>query len=406
MKKIVSPSPDNGGRSFVPVTFESLLSRVQPSTGPSVGFGGGAFGGSGASSSWSVDINVPGPYDYVENIPLLDGMTFSDAYSAARRAGLGEFEFNGRMYSTDYDPNATLGPVQMGESLVGNLRNVYDADGRIIRDSTRVEPWMGQIPGRHKREHAQGGTLLLPYNKFEMGGPEGEGEGEGEGEESQYQIGLENYLAAQADKMRVAAHEKSANRTLPRVPIMGYKNYTDPKTGEMIRVPDYGLSCIYTALDNYGEPYLVSGNEQFMGNPEKYGFKQISLSELLPGDIVQSGGVGYGGIYYPSHGMIFDGYDDEGFPLFNYSNGTINPNDSGGIKIHKRYPVYTETGPDYTISDQYNRAYRFVVGTQEDQARWRDEYKDKYGIHNTPLGHALVPPSMLLEVPHTGLAQK
>jgi len=151
---------------------QTLLKEVPSSTS----FGGGAFGGGGASSSWSVDINVPGPYDYVENIPLLDGMTFSDAYSAARRAGLGEFEFNGRMYSNGYDPNATLGPVQMGESLVGNLRNVYDADGGIIRDSTRVEPWVGQIPGRHKREHAQGGTLLLPYNKFAMGGPEGDGD--------------------------------------------------------------------------------------------------------------------------------------------------------------------------------------------------------------------------------------
>ena len=147
---------------------QTLLKEYPSSTSS----GGGDFSGSGASSSWSVDIGNPGPYDYVENIPLLDRMTFSDAYSAARRAGIGEFEFDGRTYSTDYDPNATLGPVQMGESLVGNLRNVYDADGRIIRDSTRVEPWMGQIPGRHKREHAQGGTLLLPYNKFEDGGDE------------------------------------------------------------------------------------------------------------------------------------------------------------------------------------------------------------------------------------------
>ena len=205
---------------------QTLLKEYPSSTSS----GGGAFGGSGASSSWSVDIGNPGPYDYVENIPLLDRMTFSDAYSAARRAGIGEFEFDGRTYSTDYDPNATLGPVQMGESLVGNLRNVYDADGRIIRDSTRVEPWMGQIPGRHKREHAQGGTLLLPYNKFEMEGPEN---GIGENTESAQQASErkhENFYRRFSDKYGVlydvanavlyAAAPYTGGTTLPLAVLM------------------------------------------------------------------------------------------------------------------------------------------------------------------------------------------
>lgn len=245
----------------------------------------------------------------------------------------------------------------------------------------------------------EGGTLLRPYNKFEMGGPEGDGK------KSQYEVGLEKYLASQADAKRLAAHEKSLNRTLPSTPILRYEELVDSITSEKKRVPVYGPSCIYTALDNYGNAYKVAGNEEFMSNPGKYGFQVIPLTELLPGDIVQSGGISYEGDYVPTHGMIFDGYDDEGYPLFNYSNGTADPEDSGGIRKHKRYPVYTEAGPDYSISDLYNRAYRFV-GTPEDQARWKGEYKNTNGVHNTPLGSVLVPPSMLLEVPHMGLVQK
>lgn len=114
------------------------------------GFKGGKFGGSGAYSDWNA--STSSEYDYVENIPFSDVVTFSEAYDRARKSGRQIFEFNGKLYNTDYDPNANLGPVQFGETPVGNIRNIYDEDSRIIRDSTRIEPYVGQIPGRIKRK--------------------------------------------------------------------------------------------------------------------------------------------------------------------------------------------------------------------------------------------------------------
>lgn len=126
------------------------------------GFGGGAFGGAGAYGSF--DGGVPlYEFDYVENIPLVSETTFSEAYDAARKAGLKNFQFNGETYTTDYDPNAKPKGKKVERAAI-NLRNVYDAEGKMIPDSTRIEPYVGQIPGRVKRT-------------FEGGGPTGEGKG-------------------------------------------------------------------------------------------------------------------------------------------------------------------------------------------------------------------------------------
>lgn len=117
------------------------------------GFGGGGFGRGGAEASFSGGAsNRDG--DYVENIPVEAETSFGEAYSRARKAGAKEFDFGGERYSTDYDPDAEIGPRKVSVEPVANIRNVYDADGRIMRDSTRVEPYVGQIPGRRKRDKA------------------------------------------------------------------------------------------------------------------------------------------------------------------------------------------------------------------------------------------------------------
>ncbi len=176
---------------------------------------------------------------------------------------------------------------------------------------------------------------------------------------------VEEYVQQQRDSVRNAALENSRVREYPEVPVVKIVD------GE----PKYGLSCIYTALDNYGPQYKVAGNMQFAGSPQNYGFKRIEKSELLPGDVVQtmgpinfwvdeSGTVHSGA--HPAHGMIFNGYDDDGTPTFNYSNGSYDPQNTDAI---------VKGGRGFDISDAL--FYRFV-GLPEDLDRWNREYWEKY----------------------------
>ena len=124
------------------------------------GFGNGMFGGAGASGRFEYSPSaLPENYDYVRNTPIMNEVTFSQAYANARRAGLPTFKFNGQTYTTDYDTNAKLGPVQTESNIVANLREVLDRERKTIPDSTRLEPWVGQIPGEIKRKKSKGGHL-------------------------------------------------------------------------------------------------------------------------------------------------------------------------------------------------------------------------------------------------------
>lgn len=114
-------------------------------------FKGGDFGGAGASVGfYGKDGN--NPYDYVRNTPILSNRTFSEAYANARKQGLSSFMFNGKKYNTDYDPNAKLGNRIVEQTPVLNLREILDENEKVITDSTRVEPWVGQLPGMYKRD--------------------------------------------------------------------------------------------------------------------------------------------------------------------------------------------------------------------------------------------------------------
>lgn len=122
-----------------------------------------------------------------------------------------------------------------------------------------------------------------------------------------------------------------------------------------------GPSCMYTTTDNFGKQYLVPGTQTFVANPQKYGFKQIDTKNRKEGDVqieVNSNNV-------PVHGMIFDGYDKNNKPLFNYSSGGM---DSRSIKKHAKYPI--------ALGDRID-TYRFV-GTPADSVRWTNEYNKLY----------------------------
>ena len=134
-----------------------------------------------------------------------------------------------------------------------------------------------------------------------------------------------------------------------------------------------GASCIYTATDNYGNKYRVSGNRSFRSSPEKYGFIEINLNDIKPGDIIQDFSVNGS----PTHAITFMGYNDEGTALYNYSSGD---HTKGAIRKNKKYPFYTMYGDELHLNNEdnidlrtYAAAYRFI-GTQEDNDIWNGAY--------------------------------
>lgn len=220
--------------------------------------------------------------------------------------------------------------------------------------------------------------------------------------------GVSDYITQQIQAVREKAYQNSLNRTMPRVPTITGKiaevfEYDGTTTDALIQqlnnisyqigqatgqnlidlqnkeaailsqlarvlnsengqvvntvyAPTNGPSCMYTATDNYGEQYLQPSTNVFMEQVGRNGFRQIPIGNVKKGDIV---------IYTPNkglnHGMIFDGYDEQGNKLYNYSDGG---SDSNAIKKHAKYPT----------TDDMLRAYEFV-GTTEDSARWINEYE-------------------------------
>ena len=130
--------------------------------------------------------------------------------------------------------------------------------------------------------------------------------------------------------------------------------------------PVYGYSCLNTATNNYGPKYMQASNRVFASDPGRYGFEKIALADLQPGDIVIDR---FGGT--PHHGMIFNGYNGEGVPTFNYSSGASDPDADWAIRKNGTY-----TG--YPMDDEHYFGYRFV-GLPEDIDRWGREWDAQNG---------------------------
>ena len=150
------------GRRGMPGDKEALAAAGYNSKGqPLVTFKGGKFGGAGAGASFdstntNLEIN-----DYVRNTPIL--RSFSDAFAEARKKGLNTFNFNGKEYSTEKSNNPKYIGKRYEPTL--NIREVLDENKKVISDSTRIEPYLGQIPGTHKRiKKAIGGKMNKPVS--------------------------------------------------------------------------------------------------------------------------------------------------------------------------------------------------------------------------------------------------
>ena len=247
------------------------------------------------------------------------------------------------------------------------------------------------------------------YNRFDDGGEKDN-------------ITRQEYLQSKANEIKKQALEYSQSRVSPAVPLFDnpqskeefnkikeerinywtqvVKDIQKKKTKNPIFNEDFaksnleavkketycptvnGASCIYTATDNYSQDGIdrrVSGNLSFESSPNKYGFIPINKELLSPGDLVQSlTGTN------PTHAMIFDSYNENGEPLYNYSRGG---NQDADIVKKGKYPL------------ENNALYYTFVGTPEDQHRWSLEYLDKYikpnlkmaGLDNiSPISESLV----------------
>lgn len=148
----------------------------------------------------------------------------------------------------------------------------------------------------------------------------------------------------------------------------------------------YGDNCIWEATGNFGKQYQVSGNQTFRANPLKYGFMEISLDDIKPGDIIQdftrTDNV-------PHHAVTFIGYDNEGRARFNYSKGGTT---EGNNQKNALYPFFwDDDSPKVHLDGKNNSklahaaaAYRFV-GNQEDNDKWNNDYNDYRTQYNKAL---------------------
>lgn len=137
---------------------------------PTFIFGGGNTGGGGASGYWDEVTKVTPEIYWVMNTPL-PGRSFSEAFAEAVKNNQETFWFNNKLYNTkrassdeEYLKNRTKAEYE--EPL--NLRTVYDKDWNIYQDSTRIEPYMGQLPIIEKKK-SKGGKLKKSH-KFAEGG--------------------------------------------------------------------------------------------------------------------------------------------------------------------------------------------------------------------------------------------
>lgn len=136
-----------------------------------------------------------------------------------------------------------------------------------------------------------------------------------------------------------------------------------------------GDSCLYTATDNYGKKYRVSGNQSFRSNPAKYGFEEINLNDIKPGDIIQDFSHRDN---IPHHAITFVGYDNDNKALFNFSAGGLLSDD---IIKNGHYPFYLDNKIEKVHLDGKNNnklrhsaaAYRFI-GNKDDNDKWNQNY--------------------------------
>ena len=143
---------------------------------------GGEFGGGGASSRFYQQANN-NSQDYIEYYPILRQQSFGEAFAAARKAGLSEFTFNGKKYTTEMSDNPKYFKAEY-QTIPATIRQVYNKFGEPYQDSISVIPgitFFGQFDRQDDpiSQFSKGGKSKLtlrqyateyPVHKMQRGG--------------------------------------------------------------------------------------------------------------------------------------------------------------------------------------------------------------------------------------------
>lgn len=114
------------------------------------GFGGGSFGGGGAGNTWFEQLqNAAG--QYIRRTPIPGKESFSAAFKRARDNGYATFFFNGKEFTTEISDNPQYVGKRYQDTIDAVVREVLDENMRPMKDSTRLEPYVGQMLGIYKR---------------------------------------------------------------------------------------------------------------------------------------------------------------------------------------------------------------------------------------------------------------
>lgn len=132
---------------------------------PFNGYNSGSFGAAGAGGSWDITPKADTISQYVRRIPILGRESFSSAFNRARTQGEPTFIFNGEEYTTEISDNPQYVGKRYQDTIDGVIREVLDENMKSIPDSTRIEPYVGQMLGIYKRNL---GGILKPQSETKL----------------------------------------------------------------------------------------------------------------------------------------------------------------------------------------------------------------------------------------------
>lgn len=135
-------------------------------------------------------------------------------------------------------------------------------------------------------------------------------------------------ITPDANDYRRLALNRSRRATSP---IVSFDNAIDLNWWQKLKENCVGHTCLNTVTSFYNPKSTGSINREFVANPKRYGFKEISQKEVLPGDIIMLSDKNN----RPNHAVMFDSVAakdsvspqgepiEEGDTLVNYSNGSL-----------------------------------------------------------------------------------
>lgn len=116
----------------------------------SFSFKGGDFGSAGGGGIW-FDKLQEAAQQYIRRTPIIGQESFSTAFKRARDNGESIFLFNGKEYTTEVSDNPNYIGKRYQDKIDAVVREVLDENQQLIKDSTRLELYVGQPLGVYKR---------------------------------------------------------------------------------------------------------------------------------------------------------------------------------------------------------------------------------------------------------------